>query len=213
MNLEAYGVTFVEKAQGLPIKELESGAVLEQIVTQYATYLQTDSMAISASLFIKRYAVLTAAACVNYYELQRGKDNWLDAAHFDTTTFTLQISEGEKLSQMNCWKDYLLKEHLANIVDALAADYKINRRILWENIAVRINATLEKNSSSYEQEQLAEIATELSDPTPQWYGSLKNPLQDYIHAHTAIRKTCCRYYQLEKKEEGMPYCLVCPLKK
>ena len=209
MNLQAYGVAFVEQAQGLPIKKLESRAMLEQIVKQYADYLQTDSMAVSASLFIKRYAVLTAAACVDYYEQQQGKSNWLDAAYFDTATFTLQISEGERLSQMNCWKKYLLQEHLANIVDILAVDYKINRRILWENIAVRINAALEKNSTSYEQERLEEIVEELSRPI----AGLTNPIRDYIHVNKAVRKTCCRYYQLEKKEEGMPYCLVCPLKK
>ncbi|MEC1178502.1 IucA/IucC family C-terminal-domain containing protein [Metasolibacillus meyeri] len=209
MNLQAYGVTFAEKVQGLPIKELESRAVLEQVVTRYATYLQTDSMAIAASLFMKRYAVLTAAACVDYFELQQGENNWLEAAHFDIATFILQIDEGKKLSPMSCWKKYLFKEHLENIVDILAADYKINRRILWENIAVRINAALEKNSASYEQAYLEGIAEELSSPID----GLNNPMKDYIHAHKAVRKTCCRYYQLDKKEEGMPYCLVCPLKK
>jgi ferric iron reductase protein FhuF len=99
------------------------------------------------------------------------------------------------------------------MIHILANECKINKNILWENVAVRLNAVIKKNQSVYSQEKIQAILHQLTDENPTWFNKEQNPLKVFCQTFEGKRKTCCRYYQLDKKEEGIPYCLVCPLPK
>lgn len=211
MKLTDYGVNFGEC--GIPLDDLLNQGKLLEIVKQYAVYLETESMAISASLFFKRYAVLTAAAALDYYGLQNGRQNWFQHARFDAVRFTLNIQETEVQIDED-WRKVLFKDHLLPMCHILSKECKMPSKILWENVAVRLNAVLKRSVGHYSEEALQKQFEELSAIHPTWLVDQTNPLAQYMSPPNKeyVRKTCCRYYQLTKKEDGMPYCLVCPLK-
>lgn len=212
MNLTGYGVNFGEC--GISLDELLNQDKLLKIVKDYADYLETESMAISASLFFKRYAVVTAAAALDYYGLQNGRQNWLQHAKFDVKSFTLNIQE-TTVQMDEDWRKVLFIDHLLPMCQILSKECKMPSRILWENVAVRLNAVLKRGVSHYTDEAIQKQFEALNAIQPNWLVEQTNPLAQYIvHPNEEkVRKTCCRYYQLTKKEDGMPYCLVCPLKK
>lgn len=210
MNLEKYGVGFVATDEGISLAHLEDKSIILPIIKQYAEYLETGSMAIAGSLFLKRYAVLTASASLDYYGLQEKKLDWLGTATFHLNEFTLAIHPTNEIE--GSWEEKVFFHHLNSLVEIISKGCKVNKQILWENIAVRLNAVLERNKGSYSEEKIKSLFHSLTQPTPIWFGGLQNPLHKYCQLDNPTRITCCRYYQLDKKEEGMPYCLVCPLK-
>lgn len=213
MNLEKYGVKWDLSSNGYVLSDLENEETLLPIIHAYAKYLETDSLSIAASLFLKRYAVLIAASSLDYYEFQEGEKAWFDEAHFNLEGFKIYISKKELVTLNGDWKEKIFYEHLKRIIEILSGNYKINKRILWENVAVRLNGVVKKKKSLYPTEKTEEILRQLTESNPAWFNGQENPLQKYCEFGSTKRKTCCRYYLLEKKEEGMPYCLVCPLKK
>ncbi|MEG0386274.1 MAG: (2Fe-2S)-binding protein [Solibacillus sp.] len=213
MNLEAYGVKTSNTRIGIPLPHLEDKKVLLPIINQYAHYLETDSLAIAGSLFFKRYAVLTAAAALDYFGLQQKEVDWFKYATFDSTQFLLFVSDSVKTEMTVCWEEQILSLHLFRLAEVISKECKINKNILWENVAVRLNAVLQRNQTKYPFSHLEFVHSQITQFPPQWIGNMDNPLQKYCHLNATKRKTCCRYYQLDKKEEGMDYCLVCPLKK
>ena len=212
MNLAKYGVNV--GSDGFSIEELLNREKLLEIVQLYANYLDTPSMAIGASLFIKRYAVITTAAALDYFGFQNGQSDWLRHAKFDRNSFTLTISEEVENIEYE-WQKKLFYEHMLPIIQILSKECKISSRILWENVAVRMNTVLKMAEGHYPQEIIRLQYDKLCESHPAWLNGQKNPLVAYINIPNdeKQRKTCCRYYQLTKKEEGLPYCLVCPLKK
>ncbi|MEG0440502.1 (2Fe-2S)-binding protein [Solibacillus cecembensis] len=213
MNLEGYGVTTSDLEIGIPLSHLEDKKLLLPIINQYAHYLETDNLAIAGSLFFKRYAVLTAAAALDYYGLQQKRVDWLKNATFDLSQFKLFVRGTVKSEMAGCWEDQILSRHLFRLVEMISKECKINKNILWENVAVRLNAVLKRNQIKYPFNHLEFVHSRITQCSPQWLEHMDNPLKKYCHLIYTERKTCCRYYQLEKKEDGMDYCLVCPLKK
>ncbi|WP_157764758.1 (2Fe-2S)-binding protein [Solibacillus sp. R5-41] len=213
MNLEAYGVKTSDSVIGIPLAYLEDKKILLPIINQYAHYLETDSLVIAGSLFFKRYAVLTAAAALDYFGLQQKKVDWLGYATFDSTQFLLFVRDEVKTEIAVCWEEQILSRHLFRLVEIISKECKINKNILWENVAVRLNAVLKRNQTKYPLNHLEFVHSRITQFSPQWIENMDNPIQKYCHLIVTERKTCCRYYQLDKKEEGMDYCLVCPLKK
>ncbi|WP_274307193.1 IucA/IucC family C-terminal-domain containing protein [Solibacillus daqui] len=212
MNLTMYGVNMGQK--GIPLEKLVDHDTLTEIVKQYAEYLETNSMAISASLFFKRYAVITAAAALDYYGFQKGTHNWLKDANFDINTFTINVQKSN-IQLEEDWRKVLFLDHLHPICQFLAQEFKIPSKILWENVAVRLNRVLKRSVGHYAEDDIQLQVEALQEKQPNWFQNQNNPFAAYIvHPNEEkVRTTCCRYYQLTKKEEGVPYCLVCPLKK
>lgn len=213
MNLEKYGVEQILSHKGTMLSDLENEETLLPMIHEYAKYLETDSLSIAASLFLKRYAVLIAASSLDYYEFQEEKEAWFDNATFDLEYFKIYLLKKETVYIEHDWKKKIFYQHLNRMIEILSGNYKINKRILWENVAVRLNGVIKKNKLLYPTEKTEEIIRQLIKPNPVWFDGQENPLQKYCEPGLFKRKTCCRYYLLEKKEEGMPYCLVCPLKK
>jgi len=215
MSLEQYGIKHRQSEEGIPLNKLLDRERLMPIIRSYGQYLHTDNMSIAGSLFIKRYAVLTASAAVDYYGFQEETKDWWTTAQFDASSFSLLIDEQLSSRIHDSWKDKVFAEHLTPLLEIIAKECKINERILWENIAVRINSVFREYEHSLSCEQLDRQYLALTSEDCEWLGRVKNPFQPYIH-RTFVdkanpkRKTCCRYYQISTSNET-PYCYVCPL--
>ncbi len=81
VNLEPYGVEKQPSPQGIPLHDLLNKDTLFPIIKQYASHLDTSSLAIAGSLFIKRYAILVAASNLDYYGLQKERVDWWSTNH------------------------------------------------------------------------------------------------------------------------------------
>ncbi|MGE6514812.1 IucA/IucC family C-terminal-domain containing protein [Lysinibacillus sphaericus] len=216
MNLEPYGVEKQPSPQGIPLHDLLNKDTLLPIIKQYANHLDTSSLAIAGSLFIKRYAVLVAASNLDYYGLQKERVDWWSTARLDVMSFTLQIEENPTSLFEDCWKTRIFAGHLTPMINLIKKECKISSKILWENIAVRLHATLRKNEKSFALNELNENFNGLTCSETNWLGIEQNPFQTFLQrkekwSEVPVRKTCCRYYQVNKKEE-IPYCGNCPLR-
>lgn len=214
MNLEQYGIISAESSTGLLLSSLENVEVLLPIIQKYAKELGATTLAVAASLFVKRYAVSVAAASLDYFDFQAKQLNWLDYAKFDSQQFKVYITQQALPLIKDCWKQKVFY-HLQKIIQILARHCKISSIILWENVAVRLNAVFKKNLECYRMSEVTTIFAQLTEPYPDWFFGQKTPLNEFIyicHSHKQ-RTTCCRYYLLNKKEEAMSHCIVCPLNK
>jgi ferric iron reductase protein FhuF len=124
------------------------------------------------------------------------------------------------------WRDEILRKvfagHLTLLVEHFYRLTKVSRRILWENVAVRV-------FSIYEQRILAGVTEEkrataeadyaylLDKNTTKLFGLNENPLTVFYREKqltalseksVRVRRTCCFYYQAT---EPPVYCGSCPL--
>lgn len=217
MILEDYGVKPRTDGGGIPVASLLEKDVLLSCITQYAQYVDTASLPIACSLFIKRYAVLTAAAALDYYGFHQQKKDWLSNAYFDVSSFKLLVEEYSSEEVDLCWKTEIFANHLTPIIKLAAKICKVPEAMLWENVAVRLNSVFRSYDSSSHLQQLHALHAELCSEECDWLGLANNPFRRYLHCtfpdpENPKRKTCCRYYEVSKPGE-LPYCNVCPLKK
>lgn len=215
MSLEHYGIRVRQAEAGIPLDQLLDKERLTSIIRHYAQRIHTDDMTIAGSLFMKRYAVLTAAAAVYYYDLQEEKMDWWTSAQFDAEHFTLLIDESISELVDDSWRARIFREHLTPMLELIAKECKINERILWENIAVRINSVFREYEHTMPSELLDKTYSVLTSKPCNWLGREQNPFAAIIHRTfndkaNPKRKTCCRYYQISTSTET-PYCYVCPL--
>lgn len=212
MNLDQFGVFNGETTAGISLVAIEKKETLLSLVQRYANYLQTESLAVASSMFMKHYAVVVAASSLQYYEFQEQQHSWFSSAQFDRTTFRLYVADEQALPPETNWKQTVFP-HLERIISILSAEYKVLKKILWENVAVRLNLVLQLNKATVPEEKIQRIFESLTAKDVTWVSSGINPIANYCTSNEENRETCCRYYQLEKKEEDLPYCLICPLKK
>lgn len=116
----------------------------------------------------------------------------------------------------------LFTECVTPLLDVLNRTTKLSYRILWENVAVRINSLYRSMMREAEEPAVKQRVREdylyLKQAAGDVFGAQQNPFQHSLNLddsllETSNRKTCCMYYKLEKKSESLDYCLVCPLEK
>lgn len=198
--------------------------------------LGSPNMRVTASLVIKRVAFLTLAPAL--YALSCF-DKGLDMS-LGNSVFEYSLENKLWLSKMplkntdtliwredrHHWRETVLTQvfagHLTLLVERFHTLTKVPKRILWENIAVRV-------FSIYERRILPGIPEEIRAQVNEDYafivdrknraifGLSENPLAAF---HTEqrntrlsndpvrIRRTCCYYY---KATEPSQYCSTCPL--
>lgn len=215
MDLEQYRIEKKHGREGVPIKQLETPDVIAEVVGRYARVSDIKLESTAASLVMKRYAVMTAAAALEYYGLHKGKKDWLKEAAFHFDHFVLL--EGDQVHEMDRdWKTVVFAEHLTPMVQHFSKTCKIPQKILWENIAVRMQAVFRKKAAEYPKEQLEALFNEMTDPEAKWTGVETNPFTTYLQRPQSwdvipVRETCCRLYQIKEGQE-QPYCGNCPLR-
>lgn len=116
----------------------------------------------------------------------------------------------------------LFSNHLTPLFCALQRNARVPSKILWENVAVRINSiyrkTLAKETNLVKRQQLYNDFYFLKEAEGTLFGTEKNPIKDYLKIGEALksdpyRKTCCLYFRLEEDLEGIGYCANCLIKK
>ena len=215
MNLENYRVELKNGRKGIPLHQLLEPHVMKPVLLNYANRIGTDSLAAAGSLFMKRYAVLVAASAFDYYGLQRKTEDWWTTAEFEPETFTLLVERSQGTELPGDWKSHVFADHLTPMIEEYSKEWKTPQKILWENIAVRLQSVLRKKSSVFPSHELEQLFKELTLPETRWIGRKDNPFSIYLQqveewGIIPIRKTCCRYYQVKGEEEN-PYCGNCPL--
>ncbi|QEA00187.1 hypothetical protein D0439_16805 [Lysinibacillus fusiformis] len=201
-----------------------------------APFFQSPSLLVTASLFGKRYSVLTMASAfyaMSRYDkgLQVTIENiwveaeghakpWMPNVRFIDHTVSVPTTD------RNAWRDEVLKgifaDNLAKVWQSLTKISKIPKTILWENTAIYVNWLYETKirEGANEQEiiRLQEDYDYIVNQAPgALFGEKKNPLTNYCGPKVTIkesehpiriRKTCCFYYHTS--DEINDYCISCP---
>ncbi|MED4889896.1 IucA/IucC family C-terminal-domain containing protein [Lysinibacillus sp. FSL R7-0073] len=201
-----------------------------------APFFQSPSLLVTASLFGKRYSVLTMASAfyaMSRYDkgLQVAIENiWVEAEGHAKPWLPkvryIDHAVSVPTTDRNAWRDEVLKgifaDNLAKVWQSLTKISKIPKTILWENTAIYVNWLYETKirEGANEQEiiRLQEDYDYIVNQAPgSLFGEKKNPLTNYCGPKVTIkeseqpirlRKTCCFYYHTS--DETNDYCISCP---
>lgn len=240
--LAAFGLKFYQQDEPLAIdssKLLDDVLCLETL-QKIMPELGAPNLKVTASLVIKRVAFLTLAPVLYAMSsFDKGLDASIENSVFeyplenriwqskmplkDTSVSVWKSSDKES---REVWLNEILGKvfagHLTLLVEKFYHLTKVSRRVLWENIAVRV-------FSIYEQRILTNIAEEkrviaeadyaylLDKTSTQLFGLEENPLTVFYRDKqltalsenpVRVRRTCCFYYQAT---EPPVYCGSCPL--
>ncbi|MGF1840611.1 IucA/IucC family C-terminal-domain containing protein [Vibrio atlanticus] len=216
----------------LLLDKTECLSILNKIMPE----LGAPDLKITASLVIKRIAFLVLAPTLYSMSVyNKGLNLTIDNSVFEyplneriwqngMPIFDTQVSLA--LDERALWREGVLRqvfsEHLTPLVNIFNEVTGISKRVLWENIAVRI-------FSVYERRILPNVASELkvladgdlqfivNPETHAIFSVDENPLTRFYGkkiqlAKSAdlvrIRRTCCYYY---KATSPQIYCSNCPL--
>ncbi|KHN51003.1 IucA/IucC family C-terminal-domain containing protein [Pectobacterium fontis] len=209
--------------------------------------LLSPSIAITASLLVKRIGFLTTASslyAMSVYNkgLNMALDNCvLEFGHQRLWTSTMPLYDltvsQPQAGMRDAWRaslfDTLFAQHLSPMLLTLSAVSGVSRRILWENVAVRVFSLYEQRikwddpgavcspGMTLAQQVQQDFDALLSAPGER-FGCDDNPLKPFFRAkmrvpsaknatsfrHVRFRRTCCFYYKASQPQE---YCNNCPL--
>lgn len=240
--LAAFGLKSYQQDEPLAIdsSKLLDDALCLETLQKIMPELGAPNLKVTASLVIKRMAFLTLAPVLYAMSgFDKGLDVSIENSVFeyplenriwqskmplkDTSVSVWKSSDKES---REVWRDDILSKvfsgHLTLLVEQFYRLTKVSRRVLWENIAVRV-------FSIYEQRILTNIAEEkrviaeadyaylLDKTSTQLFGLEENPLTVFYREKqltalsenpVRVRRTCCFYYQAT---EPPVYCGSCPL--
>ncbi|SBS32007.1 Ferric iron reductase FhuF-like transporter [Marinomonas spartinae] len=237
-KLAAFGLKSYTEDEPFAIdsQKLLDDALCLETLHKIMPEIGAPNLRVTASLVMKRIAFLTLAPVL--YAMS-GFDKGLDGS-LTNCVFEYPLKNRLWLSKMplkdtsvtsgpddrDSWRETLLTrvfaKNLTLLVEQFYALTKVSKRILWENIAVRV-------FSIYEQRILMTIPEEkrvqakldfaflLDKNTRALFGLNENPLVVFYRdkKQTAlsekpvrVRRTCCFYYQATDPSE---YCSNCPL--
>ncbi|WP_421848103.1 IucA/IucC family C-terminal-domain containing protein [Marinomonas sp.] len=240
--LAAFGLKSYQQDEPLAIdsSKLLDDALCLETLQKIMPELGSPNLKVTASLVMKRIAFLTLAPVLyamsgfdkgldasienSVFEYPLENKMWLSKMPLKTTE--VSVWKGSDQEDRNAWRDEILSKvfsgHLTLLVEQFYRLTKVSRRVLWENVAVRV-------FSIYEQRILPSIAEEkrvvaeadyvylLDKTSTQLFGLEENPLTLFYREKqlTALsenpirlRRTCCFYYQAT---EPPVYCGSCPL--
>lgn len=225
----------VDATYSLYAKNLLDNEQALDYLQKIAHFFQSPSILVTASLFAKRYSVLTIASA--FYAMSRYDKGlhcrienmwveaeyskpWLPTIRLIDRTVSIPTEDREK------WRDEVLREifanNLAKVWQSLAKISKIPKTILWENTAIYVNWLYEtkigEGASEQEKARIQEDYHYIVNLAPgSIFGERKNPLTNYCGPKVTIleseqpvrlRKTCCFYYHTS--DEANDYCISCP---
>ncbi|MFC0270883.1 IucA/IucC family C-terminal-domain containing protein [Metabacillus herbersteinensis] len=209
---------------------------LQNVFEELSTKLNTSKVNVIGSMFVKRYAFLTALALYSMSVFNK-------ALNTDLSNITLRLDPEDPLclpsfhfqdlvikdpsDDRHTWRDgvirTLFKENVSRVIAAISAHTHVSRSVLWENVAIYIfwmYETLldkEENSDVYEK-LLQDFIYVVKEAPGALFGPFStNPLTKYYHPKELeeltgqlIRKrsTCCLYYLMSDKQER---CGTCPV--
>ncbi|MED1750189.1 MULTISPECIES: IucA/IucC family C-terminal-domain containing protein [Bacillus] len=193
--------------------------------------MHAPNLAVAASMFSKRYAYLAVSSTLYLMTMYDGVYQFSPAAcafredrkiALDETLCSFVQLDGDRHE----WREQVVRtlftQCVSPFLDVLNRTSRLPYTILWENVAVRINSLYRSMMREVEETAVKQRVQEdylfLKQAAGEVFGAQQNPFQHSLNLddsllETSNRKTCCMYYQLEKKSESLDYCLVCPLEK
>ncbi|MEI4791335.1 IucA/IucC family C-terminal-domain containing protein [Bacillus sp. FJAT-53060] len=193
--------------------------------------MHAPNLAVAASMFSKRYAYLAVSSSLYLMTL------YDDIYQFSPEACAFREDWKIELDEMRCsfaqlegdrheWREQvvhtLFTQCVTPLLDVLNRTSRLPYSILWENVAVRINSLYHSMMRESDEPEVKKRVQKdylfLKQATGEIFGAKQNPFRHSLNLdesllETSNRKTCCMYYQLEKKSESLDYCLVCPLEK
>ena len=238
--LAAYGLTQADSEHEVGFRvnaeQLIDDKACFALLEQIQPALGAPNLKVAASLTLKRLAFLVLAPTL--YALSRfdkGLDVSLTQCEFDyalkdriwQSKLPLKSVQVTPLSgDRTAWRAQALRqafaEHLTPVVETMHRLTRSPKRILWENVAVRVFSIYERRvlpDLEGEQKALAQAdyAWLLSQQASGVYGLDSNPISEFDSAFTElehaaepvrVRRTCCYYYRASEPQE---FCSNCPL--
>ncbi|RBP78247.1 ferric iron reductase [Marinomonas rhizomae] len=240
--LAAFGLTSYRQEELLAI---DSSKLLDEVVCletlqRIMPELGAPSLKVTASLVIKRVAFLALAPVLYAMSgFNKGLDGSLENSIFEYSLenriwqskmplkdTSVSIWKGLDKEGRDIWRDEILHKvfagHLTLLVEHFYRLTKVSRRILWENVAVRVFSIYEQRilaAVSEEKRAIAEAdyAYLLDKNTTKLFGLNENPLTGFYRKKqltalsekpVRVRRTCCFYYQAT---DPAVYCGTCPV--
>ncbi|WP_273716951.1 IucA/IucC family C-terminal-domain containing protein [Alkalihalobacillus pseudalcaliphilus] len=213
------------ESDGLLISDLFSDDKCSAFLEEQQITQGSPSKLVASSMFSKRYAFLVLTASTHVCLNLKGCIYWNQQASYYTTDKNLAlisenvglVREPEFEACMDLYLEKTFQENLTPILNQLHATTRLPLKILWENVAVRINSIfrkiVKKVDDEIERDRIIAVFNQIKYAEPRYFALEKNPLTPYLQLDGEKRKTCCMYYKLERCLETGEYCLVCPLKK
>ncbi|MEK5330826.1 IucA/IucC family C-terminal-domain containing protein [Lysinibacillus sp. FSL W8-0992] len=217
-------------------KALLCGEQCRQYLHTISPIFNSTSLMVTASLFGKRYSVLTmGAALYAMSRLQKGlnasidnvtvessyqEDLWLPRIGLVDAQVSVPISDREK------WRDQILQsifaDNIAKVWAVLSTNAKVSNAVLWEHAAMYVHWFYEtqfrQGASEFDIAYLEEDYQYIMLEAPgNIFGERRNPFTRYntpkvmargVDKPIRIRKTCCFYYLTSEEEHD--YCISCP---
>lgn len=240
--LAAFGLKAYQADEPLAIdsSKLLDDALCLETLRNIMPELGAPNLKVTASLVIKRIAFIALApvlyamsgfdkgldASIENSVFEYPLDNRIWQSKMPLKTTAVSVWKDSDKEDRNAWRKEILNKafsgHLTLLVEQFYRLTKVSRRILWENVAVRV-------FSIYEQRILVNVAEEmrskaqadyaylLDKSTTALFGLNENPLTVFYQDKqltalsenpVRVRRTCCFYYQAT---EPPVYCGSCPL--
>lgn len=238
--LAAYGLTQADSENEVGFRvnaeQLIDDKTCVVLLEQIQPALGAPNLKVTASLTLKRWAFLVLAPVL--YALSRfdkGLDVSLAQCEFDyalqgriwqSKLPLISVQVAPLCSDRAAWRVQVLRqafaEHLTPVVETMHRLTRCPKRILWENVAVRVFSIYERRvlpGLEGQQKVLAQAdyAWLLSQEASAVFGLESNPIEEFDSAFTElehvgeavrVRRTCCYYYRATEPQE---FCSNCPL--
>ncbi|KZN13134.1 ferric iron reductase [Marinomonas sp. TW1] len=240
--LAAFGLKCFQQDEALAIasSSLLNDDLCLDTLQKIMPELGAPNLKVTASLVIKRIAFLTLAPVLYAMSgFNKGLDGSLENSVFEYSLenriwqskmplkdTSVSIWNGSDKEGRDVWRDEILHKvfagHLTLLVEHFYRLTKVSRRILWENVAVRVFSIYEQRilpnipDAQMIQAQ-ADFAYLLDRNSTEVFGLSENPLTvfyrkkqqtDVSDKPIRVRRTCCYYYLAT---DPAVYCGACPL--
>lgn len=240
--LAAFGLKSFQQDEAFAI---ESSSLLNddlclETLQKIMPELGAPNLKVTASLVIKRIAFLTLAPVLYAMSgFNKGLDGSLENSVFEYSLenriwqskmplkdTSVSIWKDSDKEGRDVWRDEILRKvfagHLTTLVEQFHLLTKVPKRILWENVAVRVFSIYEQRilpnipDAQMVQAQV-DLAYLLDQSSTEVFGLPENPLTvfyrkkqqtDVSDKPIRVRRTCCYYYLAT---EPAVYCGACPL--
>lgn len=240
--LAAFGLKPYQQDEPLAIdsSKLLDDALCLETLQKIMPELGAPNLRVTSSLVIKRVAFLTLApvlyamsgfnkgldASIENSVFEYPLDNRIWQSKMPLKNTSVSVLERSDKEDRAVWRHEILSKvfsgHLTLLVEQFYRLTKVSRRILWENVAVRVFSIYEQRIlvSVIEEKRAtaeADYAYLLDKSTTALFGLNENPLTVFYQDKqltalsenpVRVRRTCCFYYQAT---EPPVYCGSCPL--
>ncbi|SFL80301.1 Ferric iron reductase protein FhuF, involved in iron transport [Gracilibacillus orientalis] len=217
---------------GVPVKNLLQETTCRQFLQKQMKNWHAPHIVVAASMFAKRYAYMAVSStlfslvqhqtvcCLTVDKLLYGENHMLQIPLDEINL--LQIKDENREKQYETLFSRLFAEQITPLFEVMQKVSKIKSSVLWENIAVRINSIYQKllaqDLTDKQKKQVYQDFIYLKNANGAIFGLRENPIRDYLKIDQELEKrpcrvTCCLFHRLEKKNEDLTYCKVCPLPK